>query len=181
MWFTEPGAFKIGRITPIGSITEYQLHKAGSRPHGIAAGPDGSMWFTEPAGNRIGRITPAGVVTEYPIPATTPTVAKQPCPVNVTLHKPIPTTVGKRILTDKIRTTSTCAVPKAVVLCRPLVSTVAGEKAFCATKVTKRGQIRVNTQGYEAVRVTVIVRAKPKAGDSDSWRPDTWRKSWLLR
>ncbi len=100
----------------------------------------------------------------------------------MTLHKPTPTTVGNRILTDKITTnTSACVLRKPVVLCRPLASTTAGEKAFCDTKVTTRGQIRVNTQGYEAVRVTVIVRAKPKPGQADSWKPDTWRKAWILR
>ena len=107
---------------------------------------------------------------------------KKPCPVNVTLHKPTPKTVGNRILTDKITTnTSSCVLLKPVVLCRPLASTTAGEKAFCDTKVTKRGKIRVNTQGYQAVRVTVIVRAKPKPGHADSWKPDTWRKAWILR
>ncbi len=107
---------------------------------------------------------------------------KKPCPINVTLHKPTPTTVGSRILTDTITTnTSSCVLLKPVVLCRPLASTTAGEQAFCDTKVTKRGTIRVKTQGYEAVRVTVIVRAKPKPGFADTWKPDTWRKAWRLR
>lgn len=47
--------------------------------------------------------------------------------------------------------------------CPPLASTTAGEQALCDTNVTKRGKIRVKTMGYEAVRVTVIVRAKPGA------------------
>lgn len=34
---------------------------------------------------------------------------------------------------------------------------------------------------YEKVRVTVIVRAKPKPGFEDRWKPNTWRKSWILR
>ena len=38
----------------------------GSRPSGIAAGPDGNLWFTDygttPA---IGRITPGGTITEF--------------------------------------------------------------------------------------------------------------------
>jgi hypothetical protein len=37
---------------------------AGSRPVGIAPGPDGNMWFTEQA-SRIGRITPTGTITEF--------------------------------------------------------------------------------------------------------------------
>ncbi len=57
----------------------------------------------------------------------------------------------------------------------------AGETAFCDTKVTKKGRITVKTKGYEAVRVSVIVRTKPKPGFTDRWKPDTWRKSWKLK
>ena len=72
-------------------------------------------------------------------------------------------------------------LPTPVVRCRPLASTTAGKKALCDTKVTKRGKIRVNTRGNQAVRVTVIVRAKPQSVYADRWKSDTWRKSWLLR
>jgi hypothetical protein len=172
LWFTEFRGNKIGRITPDGTITEYPLPEAGSTPYDIAAGPDGNMWFTEMNGERIGRISPTA----------TPAAVKYPCPVNVTLHKPTPKTVGSRILTDKITTnTTSCRLLEPVVLCRPLASTAAGEKAFCDTLVTKRGQIRVNTMGYKAMRVTVIVRAKPKPGHADQWKPDTWRKTWILK
>jgi streptogramin lyase len=172
LWFTEDYGNRIGRITPVGTITEYPIPTASSRPNIIASGPDANLWFTEGGGNKIGRISPTA----------TPAVVKTICPINVTLHKPTPTTVGNRILTDKITTnTSACVLRKPVVLCRPLASTVAGEQAFCDTKVTKRGQIRVNTMGYETVRVTVIVRAKSKSGHADSWKPNTWRKPWLLR
>ena len=132
------------------------------------------------AGSAIRRITPAGTITEYPITAATPTIVKKPCPVNVTLHKPTPKAVVSRVLTDKITTTASCHLLKPVVLCRPLASATAGRKASCATKTTKRGTIRVSTKGYQAVRVTVIVRATPKPGHADSWKPDTWRKTWLL-
>ena len=47
--------------------------------------------------------------------------------------------------------------------------------------VTKKGKIRVKTRGYDKVKVTVIVRSKPKKGFEDQWRPNTWRKSWILR
>ncbi len=179
MWFTEPLGNRIGRITPAGTITEYQLYNSGSSPHGIAAGPDGNMWFTEPLGNRIGRITPTGVVTEYSIP--TSQVTKSLCPVNAILHKPTPTKVGNRILTDTITTNpSTCMLRQPVARCRPLTKPVAGEKAACTTKVTRRGRIRVHSSGYEAVRVTAFVRATPQPDQTDSWRPGTWRKTWVL-
>ena len=180
MWFTEPGLFKIGRITPTGTITEYQLYKSGSNPNGIAAGPDGNMWFTEPGGNRVGRITMDGAITEYDLNSPAPTIVKTPCPVDATVHRPTPTTVGNHVLTDRITTTSTCLLRKPVALCRPLASTTAGKKTFCNTKVTPRGKIRVHTSGYTSVRVTVIARAIPKTAQADSWKPDTWRKTWVL-
>ena len=110
-----------------------------------------------------------------------PVVVKKICPIDVTLQKPQPKKVGNKILTKKIKTkTSSCVLLKPVVLCRPIASSAAGETAFCDTKVTKKGRITVKTKGYEAVRVTVIVRTKPKPGFSDRWKPDTWRKSWKL-
>ena len=71
VWFTEVGmsgaGSGIGRITPGGTITEF--NGPGS-PGGITAGPDGALWFTEIAGDKIGRMTTAGVVTdEIPITA----------------------------------------------------------------------------------------------------------------
>lgn len=45
----------IGRITPVGAITEYPLPTYSSSPLAIAAGPDGNLWFTEYG--KIGRIT----------------------------------------------------------------------------------------------------------------------------
>src|SRR5262249_23925963 len=64
LWFTENLAGKIGRITPAGVITEFNL-TPGSQPVQITAGPDGNLWFTENVPSRIGRITPAGVITEF--------------------------------------------------------------------------------------------------------------------
>ena len=116
------------------------------------------------------------------VPVTNPIVVKKICPIDVTLHKPTPKKVGNKILTDKIKTKkSSCVLLKPVVLCRPLASTSAGEKAFCVTKVTKTGRVTVKTKGYDAVRVTVIVRSKPKPGFEDRWKPNSWRKSWILR
>ena len=87
-----------------------------------------------------------------------------------------------RIAVRKIKTNkSSCVLLKPVVLCKPLGSTAAGETAFCDTKVTKRGRVTVNTKGYDAVKVTVVVRTKPKPGFADKWKPNTWRKSWILR
>src|ERR1019366_8901039 len=56
----------IGRITPTGSVTEFNAGVGfQSGPDGITAGPEGDMWFTELSASRIGRITPTGDVTEF--------------------------------------------------------------------------------------------------------------------
>lgn len=67
--FTEVFGNKIGKITPGGTITEYDLPHADSQPAGITLGPDGVIWFTENGGDRIGTITSAGDITEYDIPS----------------------------------------------------------------------------------------------------------------
>src|SRR6266700_8204927 len=45
LWFTEPSARKIGRITTGGAITEYLIPSL-AQPGSIAAGSDGALWFT---------------------------------------------------------------------------------------------------------------------------------------
>jgi len=56
----------IGRITPAGVSTLFELPRTAPSLKAIAAGPDGNLWFTETC--CVGRITPAGVVTEFPLP-----------------------------------------------------------------------------------------------------------------
>src|SRR5436309_2762173 len=66
IWFTEFYGSRIGRITPLGTITEFSTGiTPNSRPGEITVGPDGDLWFTEISGNRIGRITTDGTVTEF--------------------------------------------------------------------------------------------------------------------
>jgi virginiamycin B lyase len=73
LWFTEPNANQIGRITTAGVVTEFPLPASGipaapSRPAGIVTGPDGALWFTDQGAGKIRRITTAGSVTEFNIP-----------------------------------------------------------------------------------------------------------------
>jgi hypothetical protein len=71
LWFTEPGANQIGRITPDGEVTEFAVPTTAAGPaNGILTGPDGNIWFTEEGGNNLGEINPAdpGVITEYAVP-----------------------------------------------------------------------------------------------------------------
>jgi streptogramin lyase len=67
LWFTEFWANRIGRMTPVGALTEFPIPTVESGPRGIVAGRDGNLWFVESHFNHTGvaRITTAGVVTEY--------------------------------------------------------------------------------------------------------------------
>src|SRR4029077_15908696 len=48
LWFIEPGATNaVGRITPMGEVSEYPIPTANAEPSGITAGPDGNLWITE--------------------------------------------------------------------------------------------------------------------------------------
>jgi streptogramin lyase len=66
LWFTEPDANQIGRITPTGQVTLFAVPTAGSQPTGITAGPNGNIWFTEAGSRKIG---------EYFITGTPPAAA----------------------------------------------------------------------------------------------------------
>jgi streptogramin lyase len=70
LWFTESRSNEIGRITPAGAISEFNVPQ-GCCVNGIAAGPGGNLWFTEGGAlvARIGRITPAGVISEFTLPS----------------------------------------------------------------------------------------------------------------
>jgi len=66
LWFTQPDASSISRMTTGGSFTAFSIPSLNSHPAGIAAGPDGALWFIEAASSKIGRLTTAGAFTEYP-------------------------------------------------------------------------------------------------------------------
>lgn len=68
LWFTEPNADAIGRVSITGRFREFRLPHPSSYPTRITAGPDGAMWFIEALGHRVGRIDRTGAVTEHPTP-----------------------------------------------------------------------------------------------------------------
>ena len=69
LWFTEPDAGRVGRITPAGVITEFGAAQlSGERPYDITASSDNQLWFTESQGVGIGSVTTSGTITEYPLP-----------------------------------------------------------------------------------------------------------------
>jgi hypothetical protein len=72
LWFTEPDANQIGRITPAGQVTLFTVPTPGSQPTGIAAGPNGNIWFTEAASRHLGEYF---IVGTPPAPATATTTA----------------------------------------------------------------------------------------------------------
>ncbi|MCA1581678.1 MAG: hypothetical protein LC796_09880 [Acidobacteria bacterium] len=65
--FSVPG--RIGRMTPSGAVTLFDVPASRSAPQDVALGPDGNVWFAD-ANSAIGRITPTGKVTLFPTPAS---------------------------------------------------------------------------------------------------------------
>jgi streptogramin lyase len=66
LWFTDPAARNVGRITPAGQVTEFTPPSPDNGPalgagYAITAGPDGNVWFaTEAFTGAITRVTPDG-------------------------------------------------------------------------------------------------------------------------
>jgi streptogramin lyase len=70
LWFLQHDG-QIGRITPKGVITRFQVPGQTVQELPILAkGPDGNLWFSAPPG-KIGRITPNGIGKLLPLPAQT--------------------------------------------------------------------------------------------------------------
>jgi streptogramin lyase len=63
LWFTEESAFKVGRITPGGQITEFSAARQNSiddgGPSDIVDGGDGHLWFLNDVNAAVERISPA--------------------------------------------------------------------------------------------------------------------------
>jgi virginiamycin B lyase len=80
LWYTGYSGNRIGRMTPAGVATDFNLPTPSSYPYGITRGLDGNLWFVEtgaaysstgpPA--KIGRMTTSGTLTEFPIPTANP-------------------------------------------------------------------------------------------------------------
>jgi virginiamycin B lyase len=68
IWFTGKRTSTIGKISPEGQVTHFQLETLAALPIFLSAGNGSGMWGTELLGNCILNITPEGKVKEYPIP-----------------------------------------------------------------------------------------------------------------
>jgi virginiamycin B lyase len=53
---------RVGRITPSGEITEFQIPSPTGSPTNVAVGPDRNVWYTKNAS--LGRVTEDGAITE---------------------------------------------------------------------------------------------------------------------
>src|SRR5229473_7588199 len=75
IWFTNGGQYKVGRITPSGAISQFDLPAIVGGPGGITNGPDGNVWITTNALGQgrqdwIVRIGRDGAVTQFPAGAS---------------------------------------------------------------------------------------------------------------
>ena len=77
LWFTDFLYDRIGRITPAGVVSTFELAPF-SYPNRIIAGPDGNLWFTQGFDAYIGRITTSGVIGQYSIPDLASSIAAGP-------------------------------------------------------------------------------------------------------
>ncbi len=69
LWYTEPYANRVGRITTDGQFEDFTLIAPSSLPVAIAPGPDGRFWVAEEGTSRVAAIDPSGEVTEYHLPS----------------------------------------------------------------------------------------------------------------
>lgn len=69
IWFTDPSNNAIGKQTPSGTVTEYNLPTDEAWPDAIATAPNGNFWFVEDDADQIGRITPTGSISEFALPS----------------------------------------------------------------------------------------------------------------
>jgi virginiamycin B lyase len=73
VWFTEPGANRIGRLAADGTVAHFDVPTLDSGLGAVALGPDASIWFTETNTGKIGRIDGSGAILEHDVvvaPAT---------------------------------------------------------------------------------------------------------------
>ena len=76
VWFTLPNAFRIGRISPDGTLKEFPVENA---PLGLSVASDGGVWFGSPAAKRVGRLEPSkGKVSWKSVPETPIALAAGP-------------------------------------------------------------------------------------------------------
>ena len=56
LWFTDYSNGRIGRLSPLGDVDEFQIPTPNGSPWSITVGPDQNLWFTEIDGNKVGKM-----------------------------------------------------------------------------------------------------------------------------
>ncbi|HEY5332222.1 MAG TPA: hypothetical protein VIJ21_01635 [Solirubrobacterales bacterium] len=69
MYFTEPAANRVGRLTPDGLFGGFTVSTPEARPTGIVAAPGGYLWVSLEAAGKVVRLGPTGLANEIPLPA----------------------------------------------------------------------------------------------------------------
>lgn len=67
LWFTQPDANRIGRISPDGGIERYSLPVPGAQPTAIVRGPGEDMWYSQRAASSVGRFS-NGQIQDFALP-----------------------------------------------------------------------------------------------------------------
>lgn len=67
IWFTGKRTSTVGKISPEGVVSHFELGTLASLPIFLSAGKESGMWGTELLGNCILNVSPSGKVKEYPI------------------------------------------------------------------------------------------------------------------
>lgn len=74
LWFSErrqstaEPAVRIGKMTPTGTVTMFNVPVSSNFVGGLAVGSDGNVWFSDPYYGKISKITPSGAITSYSTP-----------------------------------------------------------------------------------------------------------------
>ena len=104
-------------------------------------------------------------------------------PIHAKKVKGQPVSLGARDSVVLVKSVKTNKHGKVSVraFCTAAGTGAAGEVRFCRTSLSDNGTVTVHTTGFQTVKVTVIARATPKKGQRDTWRPNSWRKSWKVK
>ncbi|HEY5977320.1 MAG TPA: hypothetical protein VIT85_05640 [Solirubrobacterales bacterium] len=75
LWFIDPYANRVGRITTEGTLTLQAPIPGASFEYDITAGPDGAMWFVSQGPSQVGRVDTAGniLTKDFADPIANPT------------------------------------------------------------------------------------------------------------
>lgn len=77
MWYLRSpvGDNKVGKLTPAGVATEYDITDGSAAFFGITLGPDNKIWIAETMGNKLISFSVTGEQTEYELPTDTSPVS----------------------------------------------------------------------------------------------------------